>query len=377
MGLNWYVIAPPTSGVITGTMKKLRSIMTGQQPEFGPLQAELPSAKASFVGQHPFTGPIAATTKKPVASFIGSQDIPGTLGASMKNPKANIVQASFVGEIEAKTSKLVSDIEGMSPMGGDIEVSTKKPIANVAGTQNFPAALAAQLKKAISAIAGSQNQSGTVAMVLKKPVMASEGNIPKQTFTYSSFSVVPDVLYVPLTTNIVASDVSLAINGTALQENNGPGKTYQFAAIFPDQCSTNFITAIATNAGKGGSTNRMAGVGIFNSDGSKGVYVVAPVSGQGNGYIVTVINGVTSNRVSSSGINWGSGNTFQLLPSVGYDGLVTWTLYKNGNVTSYLWKDYNNEIGLPGNRVAPVFHHIYSSGHFKSPGIAAISFYDL
>lgn len=168
MALNWYVLAPPTTGLGTMYLKKTRVNMTGLQPVLGPMTPSLKLISCSMAGKHPYVGPISASCKKATANFVGRQEIPGTMGASLRKTRADITQVSIVAQIGSSTKKLSSNIAGQQPVSGSISASVKKTLISLNGKQTYTGALAAALQKASTYITGSQKQSGTASLAIKK-----------------------------------------------------------------------------------------------------------------------------------------------------------------------------------------------------------------
>lgn len=375
MATGWFVVQPPSSGTLRNNRKPVAVQMAAAQLTDGSIAPiQLKPLSMAMTGQTPLTGPMNIELKKLVFSMSGEEKTFGGLAVRLPKLSFQFEQDLFTGAMFSTLRPI--KLQFALQTQGAIAARLESVDALLSSTQEITGSLATRLQYARAIIAGAHQQDGSLAAELDKVVAAAVGEVPKVSIVYPQFDAIPAHFFVPLSTNITALEPQLTLSGTQIKTANNLGRTYRVASVLTSPpCNTPMMFV----EGMKGSTSsdRQSGIGIFSADGTKGVYVQARNSGQGNGQICTVINGTVVNRVDASGLNWAAGNTFRFWPTVdSVSGIVTWNLWKNG-AAYYTWIDSGNVIGLPGNNAAMIFHHIYSGGHYSSPGLASLSYGDL
>lgn len=386
MPVGWYVVQPPTDGTFATLAKTPKAAMSGQQPEFGPMAAELKPYKMQMNGWIPTSGPVSAQIKKLTANFSKEYNT-GHSAVAVKKPSfASVGMMPFMGQMSVQSPKLLAAAIGSQKQQGTI-AAPMKPLekANMIGLQTQAGSYSAALQKARASLAGNQAQVGS-ATVSTKAVSASFGGEvaapPKASIAYPEFLVVPSPMDLIGLSGITTGDnFGVGIyNTNELQNFNGRSTTYRFTAVFPERCNSDLVYVEGTKGT--GNNDRQSGIGIFNEDVTDGIYIQARASGKGAGQLITMIDGVLANRIDTTGLSWQSGQKLKLVPTLDVNNIVTWNIYKDsgsgyGPTPYHTWVDINNELGLPGRRVGAIFHHAYSSGHYRSPGVAAMWFGDV
>ena len=379
MPTGWFVVQPPSSGTLRNNRKPVSVQMAAAQLTDGSIAPiELKPLSVAMTGQTPLTGPMNIELNKLVFSMSGEEKTFGGLAVRLPKLSMQFEQDLFTGAMFTRLRPI--KLEFALQTQGAIESRLASVDTLLSSTQEITGALASRLQYARAIIAGAHQQDGTIATAVKKVVPAVVGEVPKIELSWPQFDTLPTFeLLAPLTTNIISSEVNVILSGTKITNQNTVGRTYQFAALFDVPCNTPMMYVEGTKGS--GTTDRQSGIGIFSADGLNGIYVRARQSGQGTGQISTIINGVVTDRVSTTGLNWSPGNRLRLLPVVNA-GIITWEVYKDtgtgfGTTPYNSWTDSGNVLGLPGNYAATHFHHIYSGGHYPSPGIAAFAYGDL
>ena len=127
MATGWYVVEPPTSGLLDAIKS---------QP-----------ARALMVGQNTYSGSLSASVKAALANFQGGQFVSGVASMVGKPASASMNGVFFNSAILAAT--------------------TKKATASMSGVSENRATLAAIITKATAALNGSQIAIGTIAATAK------------------------------------------------------------------------------------------------------------------------------------------------------------------------------------------------------------------
>lgn len=198
----------------------------------------------------------------------------------------------------------------------------------------------------------------------------------KKTLNYT-FTALPTGL---VDVAITAGAGVAAINSNAIREtarSSGSGYFYS-AALMPVDMGTELFVVTVTNAAQS-SSQRGVGAGVFSADGTKGVFCIFKGNTSGP-ELNTWVGGVMTTQATVSGVySTSSSDQLALEPSVDVDGVVTWTVTKNGGAVGagLSWTDDGHLIDLPGKRAATCFKHQYSGGEFYSPGISALTASDL
>jgi len=193
----------------------------------------------------------------------------------------------------------------------------------------------------------------------------------KKTVTYASFPTVPAG-----TVNVACTPGAGAVTVTSncLRDGNSTAAngTYWSLAVLPDDMGLDDFSTTVTNAGLDSSSDRGAGGGNASADGTVAVFAILCGTGKGvSGQIYTWVGGVLTSRASQLSVTWVQNNTAALVPAVS-DGVVTWTLYKNGVATALTWTDDDHLVDLPGAHPVIGFRHAYASGQYAGPGVKAL-----
>lgn len=348
MPTGWFVIEPPTSGVMPPALRRAKANFVGQQPTMGPLTPKLPKVLASLNGRVGPAGGIAGKLKKCTAVMNGGQTFTGGMGASLKRMTFTGIVTNN-GMMSAKMKRLTS-------------VST--------GLENFTGALGAALKRAKATIQAAQTQSGTMAAISKRvtATMAGEKTLAVVSYPGPFASVPSDLVDIKSPSGSGATTVnSGALREAASSASNG---TYFTIGILPNVMPTTKFSTEVTLAAANGS-DRGVGGGASNASGTAMVFCV--LSGTVNGQIFTIIGTTRTSRASFNIKATAAGDVVTMVPTVDGSGIVTWTAWKNGVATGLTWTDTAGLVGLPGNRPVIVFRHAYSGAQYYSPGISAIT----
>lgn len=164
MPTGWFVIEPPTSGVMPPALRRAKANFTGQQPFTGPLTPKLPKVLASLNGRVDPAGGISSKIQRTKCSMAGTQTQYGTMGAKLKKPTANFA------------------VENQ----GQMSASIKRTLSALNGKQTFTGALGSALRRAKATLAGSQNQSGAMISQSKRLTAAMTGTLPGITVNSTS-----------------------------------------------------------------------------------------------------------------------------------------------------------------------------------------------
>ena len=156
MPTGWFVIEPPTSGVMPPALRRAKAAFVGQQPTMGPLTPKLPKVLASLNGRVDPAGGIVSKMQRTKCSMAGTQTQYGTMGAKLRKPTANFA------------------VENQ----GQMSASIKRTLSALNGKQTFTGALGSALRRAKATLAGSQNQSGAMISQSKRLASAFVGSTP-------------------------------------------------------------------------------------------------------------------------------------------------------------------------------------------------------
>jgi hypothetical protein len=207
--------------------------------------------------------------------------------------------------------------------------------------------------------------------ILTRPTTVVKANI-----AYGNpFTALPPGNNLAMTTGAAATGHTI-ISGILRESNStiSDGQKYS-AYVLSDVLNTDVFEVTAGNAALS-TTDRGIGPGVFNSDMTKGVFVI--ISGNThncrihtwNAGVVTIV-GTTSGSFSTS-----SSDIIKLIPTINA-GVVTWNVYRNATLLGANWVDSTHIMDIPGHRPAGCFRRLYSNGHFASPGIKSLSAVDL
>lgn len=178
MPLGWFVITPPSVGLIATVGKKLTAAMTGIVPTGGAIASTGKKATFASTGTHPYSGTIAAIVNKAIATFSGNQMIPGTIAAAYKKQVFDGSQAPE-GTIAVTGKKSTFASAGNQPFTATVATQwSGHPVVAMQGEQVLPGIFAAQVKKAAFASAGTHEQTGTIDTAYKKAVFSGINLVP-------------------------------------------------------------------------------------------------------------------------------------------------------------------------------------------------------
>lgn len=196
MPVGWYVIEPPTSGVLTANAKPATMSAIGQLPTIGGLAVVIPKLAFAALGTHPYTGALAAQAKSAVASMAGGQEIPGSIAVAAKPAVAALSGTSVnAGQLAATAKQATAALAGNQQNLGSLVATAKQATANFVGAQTIPGTMAATLAKATAlfadgtaigggamtlakataALSGFQTQQGSIAAAAKPATMQANG----------------------------------------------------------------------------------------------------------------------------------------------------------------------------------------------------------
>lgn len=156
MPTGWFVVEPPTAGVLNPLMRRAKMNASGQTPYVGPFAGSLKKPLAGMVGQVGPAGGIAGKLKKCTAVMNGGQTFTGGMGASLK-------RTTFTGIVTNN---------------GMMSAKMKRLTSASTGLENFTGALGAAIKRAKATIQAVQIQSGTMAAISKRITTAMTGTVP-------------------------------------------------------------------------------------------------------------------------------------------------------------------------------------------------------
>jgi len=346
MPTGWFVIEPPTSGVMPPALRRAKANFVGQQPTMGPLTPKLPKVLASLNGRVDPAGGISSKIARTKCSMAGTQTQYGTMGAKLRKPTANFA------------------IENQ----GQMSASIKRTLSSLNGKETFTGALGSALRRAKATLAGSQNQSGSMISQVKKATASFTGNTPISVSYSAPFASVPT----GMVTVRSAGSGNIGLNGSNLREGTAGASafTYHIGILADVLGSSKFFTEVGA-AGTNG-TDRGIGAGASNDDGSLMVFCYAIGNG-GAAAIYTKIGSTWTSRATDTSVQITALNDkIRLVPSVSA-GVVTWTVYKNGVATSLTWTDSGHLADLPGTRPCIAFRHYDSFvTNYYSQGINSI-----
>lgn len=348
MPTGWFVVEPPTAGVLNPLMRRAKMNASGQTPYVGPFAASLKKPTAGMVGQVGPAGGITGKLKKCAAVMNGGQTFTGGMGASLK-------RTTFTGIVTNN---------------GMMSAKMKRLTSASTGLENFTGALGAALKRAKATIQAAQVQSGTMAAISKRITTAMAGEKTLAVVSYPGpFASVPSGL---VDIKSPSGSGATTVNSGALREagSSASNGTYFTIGILPDSMPTNKFSTEVTLKGAS-SSDRGVGGGASNAAGTAMVFCV--LSGTVNGEIFTIIGTTRTSRASFNIKATAAGDVVTMVPTVDGSGIVTWTAWKNGVATGLTWTDTAGLVGLPGNRPVIVFRHAYASAQYYSPGISAIT----
>ena len=156
MSTGWFVVEPPTAGVLNPLMRRAKMNASGQMPYVGPFAGSLKKPLAGMVGQVGPAGGIIGKLKKCTAVMNGGQTFTGGMGASLK-------RMTFTGIVTNN---------------GNMSAKMKRLTSSSSGLQKFTGSLGAALKRAKATVQAAQIQSGVMAAISKRVTATMAGTAP-------------------------------------------------------------------------------------------------------------------------------------------------------------------------------------------------------
>jgi hypothetical protein len=160
------------SGIISSTLKKITSQVSGIELFSGALAVNLKKQTTSGIGSLRFSGAITSSAKKVTLSLSGNLKYSGTIVSSGKKVTSVLAgNLKFSGAITASTKKVTSVVLGSESFTGTIASLTKKIQSAMAGTSGgsgVTGTIASSTKKVTLALSGSESFTGTAASSTKK-----------------------------------------------------------------------------------------------------------------------------------------------------------------------------------------------------------------
>lgn len=145
MPTGWYIVQPPSSGLLRAPQKPVKVGLTGAllyDGSIAPIQ--LNKVSITMAGQVPLTGPMNIALKKLVFSLVGEEKTFGGLAVTLKKVQPDLQQELITGALSSRLKPIRLDMAEATLSG--VVGTTLKPVAALMGAQQeFPGQLGVRL----------------------------------------------------------------------------------------------------------------------------------------------------------------------------------------------------------------------------------------
>lgn len=175
MPTGWFVVQPPSSGLLRNNRKPVSVEMAGQQLTDGSIAPiGLKKVSVAMSGQVPLHGPMNIELKKLIFAMNGEEKTFGGLAVTLPKLALDFEQELNQGQmfVTMQPVKLAFALQTQ----GYVATQLATVDALLSSTQEITGALASRLQYARAIIAGAHQQDGVLTSALKKVVPAVVGD---------------------------------------------------------------------------------------------------------------------------------------------------------------------------------------------------------